>query len=274
MVVKLTRKVIAYKLRAGLVSLSVFLVLAGGVGFVAYRFWFPHYLFLTDGGLEGLRLVYAVDFVLGPLMALVFFHPEKSRGKLIFDIVVVATLQLGAMGWGAWQVWSQRPVAVVYGSERFISVAPGIMNLQYETPATLQRFSEEHPPYVYRREPVDKAEKQRMTVMIFSAGFHTESQAWLFRPYRENLASIFTHQAGFHNFIRAEQAAPWAEWVAGRATQDLAAYRFAFFEGRYSNALLVFSASGGYLGWLPLGEEPLPVVVDPTPAAGKGGATS
>lgn len=261
--VHLTRKAIAYKLRAALVSLSVFLLFAVVMGVVAYHYWFPHYLFLTDGGLEGLRLVYAVDFVLGPVLALVFFHPEKTRRKLIFDIVVIAAIQLGAMGWGAWQVWSQRPIAVVFGSERFLSVAPAIMDLQYENAATLRRFSDDRPPYVYRREPRDPTERQRMVVMIFRGGFHSESQAWLFRPYRENLARIFTRQAGFHEFIRKEQATAWAEWVQGRAAQDLSAYRFAFFEGRYGNALLVFSLTGDYLGWLALGQEPLPGLVDP-----------
>ncbi|MDF2447058.1 MAG: hypothetical protein K0S46_2294 [Moraxellaceae bacterium] len=260
---ELSREVVAYKLKAALASLLVFLVFAAVMAFVSYRFWFPDYLFVTDGGLQGLRLVYAVDFVLGPVLALVFFHPEKTRGKLIFDIAVIASIQIGAMVWGAWQVYSQRPVAVVFGNERFISVAPAIMDLQYETPETLRRFSDDRPPLVYRRAPVGEMEKRRMVGMVFQGGFHHEAQAWLFQPFRANRERIFDRQAGFHEHIGKRLQGRWQDWVAGRATQDMSAYRFALFEGRYENALLIFTPDGQYLDWLSLGEEPLPVIEDP-----------
>lgn len=262
----LSREVVSYKLRAAVASLSVFLLFAVVLGVISYRYWFPDYLFLTDGGLQGLRLVYAVDFVLGPVLAVVFFHPEKTRGKLLFDIAVIASIQVGAMAWGAWQVYQQRPVAVVYGNERFISVAPAIMDLQYETPQTLRRFSDDHPPLAYRRAPEGEKEKARYTGMIFQGGFHPEAQAWLFQPYQANRERIFDRQAGFHEFIGKRMAEPWAAWVAGRPAQAMADYRFALFEGRYENAVLVFTPDGDYLGWLPLGEEPLPVIVDPAVA--------
>lgn len=259
----LSREVIFHKLRAMLVSLAVFMTFVVVIGALSYWGWYPGYLFMTDGGFEGLRLVYAVDFVLGPVLALVFFHPEKSRGKLLFDVIVIATIQLSAMVWGAWQVYSQRPVAIVYGNERFISVAPAIMDLQYQTPDTLRRFSDDHPPLVYRREPRDAAEKARMVGMMFRGGFHPEAQAWLFQPFRDHLPQVFDRQAGFHEYLDKTLSGPWQSWVAGRETQAMDAYRFALFEGRYANALLIFTPEGRYLDWLPLGEEPLPVIEEP-----------
>jgi hypothetical protein len=254
----ISRPVLAYKLRAALISLSVFALFSVALGLLAWHYWFPGYLFWLDGGLQGLKIVLAVDFVLGPLLALVFFHPEKSRNKLVFDIVVIVTLQVGAMGWGAWQVWSQRPVAVVYGNQRFISVAPGIMKLQGESPRTLARFSTDTPPLIYRRETRDRREQQRLMTMLMRYGFHPESQAWLFEPFPPNRERVFDLQAEIRAHVRKELAGAWQDWVAGRAEPDLEAYRLAFYEGRYGSALLVFSQEGHSLGYLSLGDTPLP----------------
>ena len=263
----ISRPVLAYKLRAALASLAVFLVFASVLGLLAWHYWYPGHLFWLDGGGQGLRIVLAVDFVLGPVLALVFFHPEKSRPKLIFDIVVITLLQVGAMGWGSWLVWSQRPVAVVYGNHRFISVAPGIMKLQGESPRTLARFSPATPPLVFRRETRDRREEQLLLTMLVRYGFHPEAQAWLFEPFLPNRERVFERQAEIRAHVRQEMAPAWQEWAAGQAEPKMEAYRLAFYEGRYGNAVLVFSPEGEGLGHIPLGDTPVPdlapAVADP-----------
>lgn len=255
------RHVLAYKLRAFLLAFLVFSLFALVMVFLARGLWFPGFLFTLDGGFEGLRLVLAVDFVLGPLLALVFFHPEKERRKLVFDIVVISAVQLASMGWGAYQVWSQRPVAVVYGNQRFISVAPDIMRRQQQTPAMLERYSPDAPPFVYRREPVDRRESQRMLGMLVRYGFHTEAQAWLFQPFEPNRDKVFVRQPATRQFIREHLAAPWAAFVAERVEKDPAAYDLAFYEGRFGDGVLVFNRGGGLLGHVPLDDMPIPDLV-------------
>lgn len=258
------RHVLAYKFRAFLVALAVFSVFALVVGLLARFLWYPGYLFTLDGGLQGLRIVLAVDFVLGPVLALVFFHPEKSRRKLVFDIVVISLLQLGAMGWGTLQIWSQRPLAVVYGNNRFISVAPDIMRRQQETAATLARFPDGAPPFIYRREPQTREESARLVLMLMRYGYHPESQAWLFQPMVPNRALVFQRQAEMQAFALRELGVAWQAWSGGREAQLPEDYRLAFFEGRFGGALLVFSPAGALLGYLPLGDQPVPDLVPGT----------
>lgn len=252
-------RVIAYKLKAGLASFSVFLGFAALLAFITRHFWYPHYLFWLDGGIQGLRLVYAVDIVLGPLLALVFFHPDKSRGKLLFDIVFVAAIQLSAMAWGAYQVYSQRPVAVVYGEGRFISVAPQIMALQGVAPASLQQYSDDNPPLVYRRETRNDDEKRKAVVMLMQRGFHYESQAWLFTPFHEHLDDVFQRQGAIQRYVVDELKAKWDKEMQGSYP---AQYRFAFYEGRYGNALLVFTPDGQYQNYFRLSLPFIPDLAD------------
>ena len=249
----LSREIVLHKLKAGLISLIVFSVFSVILFGVTWHYWYPGYLFWLDGGLEGLRLVLMVDLVLGPVLTLVFFHPEKPRKKLMLDVAVISLIQVAAMGWGAYQVWNQRPVAVVYGTERFTSVAPAIMKLQRRTQEQLQVYSDDKPPFVYRREPVGQREHERMALMIFRHGFHPESQAWLFQPFRQNLDKIFTNQKGFVSYLDRKMPAEWSSWVENQPLKSMDAYAFAFFEGRYKNAILVFTKDGTYRGYLVLG---------------------
>lgn len=260
---RFTWSVLRYKLRAAALSFMVFLAFAGIMAWVTGHFWYPHYLFWLDGGFQGLRLVYAVDFVLGPLLAMVFFHPEKSRGKLLFDIVFVACIQFSAMAWGGYQVYKERPVAIVYGSDRFISVAPAIMALQSRTPESLQGFSADRPPYVFRREPEGDAELMKQRVLLMRYGLHFEAQAWLFQPFRPNRAKVFEHQDAIRALLVSDEGlhAAWQQWLhrsGESATPDTRNLRFAFYEGRYANALLIFSSDGSYEGYLDMGESLLP----------------
>lgn len=259
---KFARPVVFYKLRAALVSFSVFLLFAGLLAFITYHFWYPDYLFWLDGGMQGLRLVYAVDFVLGPVLALVFFHPEKSRKKLIFDIGFIVLVQASAMAWGAYQIYSQRPAIVVYGSSRFISVAPGLLAVQRKTADDMKVYSEARPPYAYRREPTLEQEKQEKNVLLMRHGIHFEGQVWLFQPYGLNLERIFERQKAMQVFILDALSGEWAEWFAEHQGHQMADYRYAFYEGRYGNAVLIFSPDGQYRGYLGMGEQFIPGLRD------------
>jgi hypothetical protein len=252
------KRILIHKLRAAAASFAVFLAFTGLLTFLTWHEWFPDYLFWTDGGLQGLRLVVSVDFVLGPLLALVFFHPEKTRGKLLFDIVVIAVVQISAMVWGAHQVYSQRPLVVVFGDHRFISVAPGILAEQRKKAADMKRFSPDSPPYAYRRDPASAAEEEKRTVLLMRYGIHFEAQAWLFEPFLANLDHVFERQQGAHQYIASHLVSEWQQWVSGRPATRMEDYRFALYEGRYHNALLIFSPAGVYQGYLRLSEGVLP----------------
>ena len=53
------------------VSFAIFLALASLVVFV----WYPDFFFSTDGGWQGMRIIIAVDLVLGPTLTLIVFKP-------------------------------------------------------------------------------------------------------------------------------------------------------------------------------------------------------
>ncbi|XFB08520.1 hypothetical protein AAGT13_06380, partial [Azotobacter salinestris] len=83
-------------------------------------FWlFPGGLFQAAGGREGLKIVVAVDLVLGPCLTLIVFNLRKPRSELVRDLSLIALVQVLALGAGVWQVLKVRPLAVVQVFDTF-----------------------------------------------------------------------------------------------------------------------------------------------------------
>jgi len=89
-----------------LISALILIILLSIILFV----WFPNGLIFA-GGIEGLKIVMAVDLVLGPLLTLIVFKPEKKGLK--FDLSAIAALQILCLSYGMWMVYSQRPLVQV-----------------------------------------------------------------------------------------------------------------------------------------------------------------
>ncbi len=96
-----------------LVSLFIFLVLAS----IIYFWWYPGFLFLHDGGIDGMKLIAGVDFLIGPVLTLCVYKLGKK--SLPFDLAVIAVLQAVCLAGGMWTVGSTRTIAVVYAAGSF-----------------------------------------------------------------------------------------------------------------------------------------------------------
>lgn len=262
-----SRQLLLHKLRALAVSLGVFALFAAGLGLLA-RFWlYPDYLFWLEGGFQGLLLVLAVDLVLGPLMVFIVYNPAKPRRELRTDISLLAILQFTAMGWGVYQTWEPRPVAVVYGDHRFVAINDGNIELQGKKGKDLRGFSTQYPPLIYRREPRGQEERAQFVGMMFKRAIFAEAQVWLYEPFEANRARVFAQGAEVLRHVESTLGEEWKDWLAAQDDPSVSAYELAFFQGRYGDAVLIFAKGGDYLDYLALpGKMPVGGVRVPAPA--------
>jgi hypothetical protein len=89
------------------ISLVIGLLVLGLMLFL----WYPSPLFVAMGGGELLFLIVGVDVFIGPLITLIIFNPKKK--SLVFDLSVIALLQMAALGYGIVAMYSGRPVYIV-----------------------------------------------------------------------------------------------------------------------------------------------------------------
>ena len=66
-----------------------------------------------------------VDVTLGPLITLLIANPSKPRRELARDIGMIATVQLVALGYGAFTLWSGRPLYYAYSGDRVETIQAG-----------------------------------------------------------------------------------------------------------------------------------------------------
>ena len=89
------------------VSVLIFILLAA----IIYFLWYPGFLFLHDGGIDGIKLIAGVDLVIGPVLTLFVYKIGKKN--LHFDLAIIAALQIGCIIAGMWVVSQMRPIAIV-----------------------------------------------------------------------------------------------------------------------------------------------------------------
>jgi hypothetical protein len=105
------------RLQAALIHLLATLFVVALLGGVAALSWYPGFLFPTDGGWQGLRILLVVTLVSGPLLtALVFRRGKKG---LAGDLTWILVVQLLAFAIGARTLWQERPLALVYADGAF-----------------------------------------------------------------------------------------------------------------------------------------------------------
>jgi hypothetical protein len=106
-----------HRLRAGFIHLCLSATIAALVFLPIYFIWYPDVLYESAGGRELFLLIVAVDVTLGPLITTIVYVPGKWGLK--FDLVVIGTLQLIALGYGVSVLFESRPVNIVFVKDRF-----------------------------------------------------------------------------------------------------------------------------------------------------------
>jgi hypothetical protein len=93
-------------------------IVAATAAWLVFGVWFPAPFDALAGGSRLFLLIACCDLVLGPLLTLVVYDTQKSRGKLVFDYVVIALLQLGSLAYGISIMSGARPVYVAFVGDR------------------------------------------------------------------------------------------------------------------------------------------------------------
>ena len=107
------------KLKASGIHFCASLLIALLAAVLVFMVWYPYPYREISGGRELFLIVVAVDVILGPLITLAVFNRAKPWAELRRDLVIVVLIQLAALGYGLWTVFSARPVHMVFEYDRF-----------------------------------------------------------------------------------------------------------------------------------------------------------
>lgn len=143
---------------AFLIHLSISSVLLFFIYLVLFFWWFPGGLFYAAGGWEGLRIVAAVDIVLGPALTLLVCNMSKSMRELIRDLSCVMVVQFLSLCAGIFIVYHARPLVVVQVFDTFYALNRESMEAAAIDDEVIKRYTGFKPYMVYVPTPLDRAE--------------------------------------------------------------------------------------------------------------------
>lgn len=160
-----------------LISLAIFLVLLYLIVFV----WYPQPYFAADGGWQGIRLIFGVDLVLGPLLTLIVFRPGKPGLKL--DLALIGLLQASALAWGVWIVHDQRTALVVYADGTFTSLTREQIRDVGDQAQSIVDAAEKLPALAFVQLPADKKERLELKFKTVFSGLPLYALGERYQPF-------------------------------------------------------------------------------------------
>lgn len=246
---KLSKPLLITKLKATGVHLCMSLLVFVYLAYEIYFNWYPQPYFAVDGGWQGIRLVGAVDLILGPLITFLIFDLRKSRRAILFDLIIIAMFQLGALAYGVHATYSQRPVAIVLYDDFVVTAIDEHYADSLSSEDVLHQFSDEKPPVIYARldqtsEAIEEIIRIRNEDKVLE-----HAQIHLYQP-RSELAKVlrerqpriikrldhFKANDSFEDWLRQNQ----------ESRENVMILRFT---GRYGAVWLVFDQDGKNLGY-------------------------
>lgn len=237
--------------KAGLIHFCLSLSIFSIVFLVLITLWYPEPYFNASGGWQGLRIVASIDVVLGPLLTLIIFNPEKSRRELGIDLSIILSLQVAALIWGIHTVYQQRPVAVVFWDNGFLTVAAiDLTNRNYPL-EKLQQFSLAKPALIYAEKPGELENLKKVLVNIREHQIAPHHQTELYRPLDQNFAGISRFQLDIDKEIKTNPAlAPQIDKLLQAGKYDKSELKYFTLQAKYHDMILVFTSFGEQVGYL------------------------
>ena len=189
----MTSDLIKAKLKASGIHLGISIFIFFGILYLILFEWYPGVLFEAEGGWNGLKLMAAVDLVLGPSLTFIIFNHTKAKKEIVFDLSLIVVIQISAMIWGGLQVYSERPVALVMWEGTFYTVTEDYYQKQNITLKDITTYSDEKPLIIYAETDHSVAQLEEMQ-RLNQQKIPPYAQAHLYRSVKENMDKVFSEQ--------------------------------------------------------------------------------
>lgn len=218
------------------ISLVIFLIL---LYFIVVH-WYPQPLFGSDGGWQGIRLIAAVDIVLGPLLTLIVFRKNKPRLKL--DMSIIAAIQVGALISGVWIVYGEHPVLITFDEDRLHPIPAYQVIEAGITLDSLEQYGPNKPPIAYIDLPDEPLALSELFAKARREGRPIFLHGERYQPINEkNIDRILAHAIDLPAYVadRPEDKETYRQF-AEKNPHALQDYAFLELRSRYAWFVAVF----------------------------------
>jgi len=172
------------RVQAALIHLGISALVAATLVAVMVLVWYPSPYVAAAGGATLLMLLIGVDVILGPLLTFVVYNPAKK--SLVYDLAVIAMLQVAALIYGVHVMASARPAFVVYLRGGFDVVSANDVATEGMAQAPLPEFQTvplTGPRLAAARIPVDPGLQLKISMEVMAGGPDLTAYPRYYIPY-------------------------------------------------------------------------------------------
>jgi len=233
------------KSKAAFIHLLLSLVIFAVILYFILFDWYPEPFFTAQGGEQGARLMAFVSLILGPFLTFIVYNHLKLRKVIIFDLSFIVLVQITGLIWGGYQVYTQRPMALVFWSNSFYTVTSDEYSTQGIENPDFSQYSSHVPPLIYARSPENLLELEASR-QLTEKSIPIYAQTSLYETIEDNLEAVFLSQVDIEEVIakNAEMKTQLAEITDG----DITSYNYVALKAKFQNIILIMKENGELLG--------------------------
>ncbi len=176
------------KKKAFLIHLSISTAVVGSVLAIIYFLWYPDPYLRMSGAFKVIGMLVGVDLILGPSLTLMLYKPKKPR--LVFDLSVIAIIQLSALIYGTASIYEERPYYMVFVVDRFEVVPQKDINESLIEAGVLKAKPWAAPILAVALLPQDRDEQQKLLMELLEGKPDIERRPEYWSPYEEHIDAV------------------------------------------------------------------------------------
>ena len=229
------------KLKATLVHFCLSLLIFSVILYFVLFEWYPEPFFTAQGGWQGIRLMILVQLVLGPLLTFIVFDHLKQRKAIVLDLSVIAVVQVIALILGGYQVYTQRPIALVFWHDAFYTVTSDDYSIQGIENPDFSNFSQHVPPLIYSR-PLSTLIELEHFNQLTEKSIPVYAHVSLYEKIDDHLDSIFLHGVDIKEVMskNASMKSQLEKIIHGNVSD----YNYIALKAKFRNMILILDKNG------------------------------
>jgi hypothetical protein len=169
------------KLRAFSIHLAISAAIVGFAITIIFLAWYPSPYFRVIDAWKVVGVFIGVGLVVGPLPTLIVFRSGKPG--LVFDLCVIALIQVCALVYGLTIIYSERPYYVVFAVDRFEVLARKDVDESQIKDDRLQHKPWAEPIYAVASLPDSLEARQRLIDEVIQGKPDIERRPEFWSPY-------------------------------------------------------------------------------------------
>jgi hypothetical protein len=187
-----------------------------------------------------------VNLIVGPGLSTLLYKPGKKG--LIFDLIVIACVEIAILAWGMYEILERRPAFVVFAVDRFEAVTISEVDVEPLQNSQLAVRPGYTPRLIYAELPTDVDVMNRLineTVLQGMQDIDRRPEFW--KPYAQGIAFIKGAAKPLSGLLSAGdvRAGSITQWLA-RQDLPVDAFLYSPVRGRIADGMMILHADIGY----------------------------